>query len=61
MRQVEAHCGLPAADYRELAKPRHVSPAIAPSPAVLDDIRFELRDQYAFLEARFGAEFVSRM
>lgn len=61
MRQVEAHCGLPATDYLELAKPRHVSPIIAPSPAVLDDIRFELRDQYAFLEARFGAEFVSRV
>lgn len=61
MRQVEAHCGLPAANYPELAKPRHVSPAIAPCKAILDDIRFELRDQYAFLEARFGTEFLSRV
>lgn len=61
MRQVEAHCGLPATNYPELAKPRHVSPVIAPSGAVLDDIRFELRDQYAFLEARFGAKFVSQV
>lgn len=61
MREVEAHCGLAAGTYRELDKPRHVSPAVRPAQSVLDAIRAELQDQYDFIAARFDAAFVSQL
>ncbi|MRX52037.1 hypothetical protein GI374_16790 [Paracoccus sp. S-4012] len=56
---VEAHCSLPVGEYRKPGEARYVSPSVEPTPAIMDDVRAELREQYEFLEARFGADFLS--
>lgn len=61
LRQIEAFLGLPPHDYRDAGRKVFASDGslVVPDPARAR-LREKLEPQFAFLESRFGADFVAR-
>jgi hypothetical protein len=59
LEEIEAFCGLPAAQYPRANEAVFQGPTIAFPPEVVAQLKERLRDQVLFLERKFGAEFLA--